>query len=285
MTTSLERRQVRIQDGTELSSRVGGRGAPVLLVHGFSGSAEAWPEALIEGLLGHFRVVAVDLVGHGGSARPTDPDRYRIDRVVADLVAVQDALVGSPAAWIGYSMGGRVALAAALLAASSVSALVLEGATPGLVDPEVRARRRSSDAARAAALDAGGIGAFVDDWLAQPLFATQRSLPASVRRRQREGRLAQDPRALAACLKGLGSGSQPPYWDALDEVSVPTLLVTGGRDTKFCEVASAMEARMPHARHKVVPGVGHAVHLEATSAWLEVALPFLADLPPAARGS
>ena len=172
-------------------------------------------------------------------------------------------------------MGGRVVLAGALLAAAHLSTFVLEGASPGLADPVARARRRAADAARADALDAGGIDAFVDEWLAQPLFATQRSLPAPVRRLQREGRLGQDPAALAACLRGLGSGSQPPFWDALGDVGVAGLLLTGALDAKFCEVASAMAVRMPRTRHEVVPGAGHAVHLEATAAWLQAVVPFL----------
>jgi 2-succinyl-6-hydroxy-2,4-cyclohexadiene-1-carboxylate synthase len=177
-------------------------------------------------------------------------------------------------------MGARVALAAAARRTAPLRALVLESGSPGLAGGERRQARSRADGARAAMLERDGIEPFVDAWLAQPLFRSQRALPESIRRSERERRLAQDPRALAACLRGLGTGSQPSFWAELGRIAVPTLLVTGRRDRKFDALAEAMAERLPGARRSRIAGAGHAVHLERPNAWLAVVSAFLKGTIP-----
>jgi 2-succinyl-6-hydroxy-2,4-cyclohexadiene-1-carboxylate synthase len=102
------------------------------------------------------------------------------------------------------------------------------------------------------------VAAFLDDWLAGPLFAT---LPAEAAGRQE--RLANTAEGLASALRRLGTGAQEPLWDRLGELRPPVLLVAGERDPKFAGIAREMAAAIgPTARVVVVPGAGHAVHLE-----------------------
>jgi 2-succinyl-6-hydroxy-2,4-cyclohexadiene-1-carboxylate synthase len=75
---------------------------------------------------------------------------------------------------------------------------------------------------------------------------------------------------LAAALRGLGTGVMPSLWDRLGELGVPVELVVGERDDKFRAIAGRMEAALADARLHVVPGAGHAVHLEAPEAVVEV---------------
>ncbi|MCL6432137.1 MAG: alpha/beta fold hydrolase [Anaerolineae bacterium] len=82
---------------------------PLLLLHGFTGSAETWTPFLPAFTM-HLRVIAVDLLGHGRSDAPEDPQRYRMERCVEDLLALLDCLGVAQAGVLGYSMGGRVAL-------------------------------------------------------------------------------------------------------------------------------------------------------------------------------
>lgn len=274
-----QRRTVGANDGLPLSALVSGSGTgpPLLLLHGFTGSAEAWGDSLLDRLAAtHRRVVAMDLLGHGESDRHHDPARYRLDRVIADVEAVQRSLIGEPAIWIGYSMGGRIALAAAALNVAPQRGLVVESGSPGLDDPEHRRMRARSDEDWARVLESDGIGVFVDRWLAQPLFSTQRSLPPEIRAGERERRLAQDPRALAACLRGLGSGVQPSVWSRLGGVDVPTLLIVGALDAKFRHISRTMSALVPEVRRAEVPGVGHAVHLESPGGWTSAVEPWSA---------
>lgn len=250
-------------------------GPPVLLIHGFTGSVEAWGEAIVEGLARRGPLLAVDLPGHGESEAPSDAGRYAMDRIVSDLVEVLDRAGAGAADWVGYSMGGRIALAAAVLQPGRVRRLVLEGASPGLADGSERIRRRRQDERIAHRIEADGIEAFVDFWMSRPLFASQERLPAALLWNARRLRLRNRPAALAAVLRGLGTGSQPSFWERLAEVEAPTLLVTGELDRKFEPVARDMAERFPRAKHRIVPDAGHAVHLESPRGWLESVVPFL----------
>jgi 2-succinyl-6-hydroxy-2,4-cyclohexadiene-1-carboxylate synthase len=266
----MTRVRVRVRSGLSLHADVFGKGPPLLLLHGFTGSAAAWGERILSGLAEARRVIAVDLPGHGRSDAPDGPEGYALPALVEDLCDVLDELRAPAADWVGYSMGGRVALGAAVLAPERVARLVLEGASPGLATEEERAARREQDEALARRIETSSIEAFVDEWVALPIFASQRRLSERVRAAERERRLGNDPRALAACLRGLGTGSQPSFWERLPEVRAPVLLLTGEEDTKFTGIAAQMSGRLPNARAAVVSVAGHCVHLEAPEPWLEV---------------
>lgn len=272
-------KRVRMRDGRSLSVLEQGKGAPALLVHGFTGSHAAWRPEVIEGLAEHLRVLAVDLIGHGVSDRPHDPTRYALPTVVDDLCDVLDAYDVPRAVWIGYSMGARIALGAGVLQPERVKSLVLESASPGLESEAERAQRRTADAALAAQLELGGIERFVGAWMRQPLFATQTRLPARLRVSQRDGRMRNDPHALAACLRGLGTGAQPSFWEELSTIECPALLIAGSLDEKFRMLAGRMAAALPNPRIAIVEGAGHAVNLEHPKAYLEAVRAFLNPQP------
>ena len=254
-----------------------GGDTPVLLLHGFTGCAEAWGEGILAGLARRRAVLAVDLPGHGESPRSADPDRYGFNGVLADLLEILDRENVASADWVGYSMGGRLSLGAAVLHPDRVRRLVLESTSPGLATPEERSRRRRFDEGLARKLESEGMERFVDAWMGQPLFASQVQLPGTIFRDARRRRLRNDPGSLAACLRGMGTGSQPSYWDRLPEVMAETLLLTGALDEKYEGLARKMALRIPAARHVSAPDAGHAVHLEAPRAWLDSVLPFLSQ--------
>lgn len=270
--------RIVLPDGVGLRVVTEGRGEkpPVLLVHGFTGSVKAWGEDLIGALAGSGRrVVAVDLPGHGGSDVPAEPERYAMERVVKDLCRVLDDLEIRRTDWIGYSLGGRVALGAAVLRPERTRRLVLEGASPGIADPEEASARRRADEALAEAILSEGMEPFVDAWMDKPLFRTQRRLPEERLARERRRRLSCDPEGLANTLRGLGTGRQPSFWDALPEIRVPTLLLAGAEDEKYTRIAREMGARIPDAAHVSIPEAGHTVHLERPGAWLREVVAFL----------
>ena len=223
----------------------------IVLLHGFTLTGRSW-EPVLAWLSGS-EPVALDLRGHGTArdARPID-----FPSVVGDVVAVAPA----GATLCGYSLGGRVALRAALDHPGRFGRLVLVGTSPGIADAVQRAARRAADDALAARVDGMTMETFAREWGALGLFATQ---PAGVSEFAHADRLRNDPRALADALRGLGAGVMEPMWDRLHELDMPVTLAAGERDPKYVDIARAMAERIPGAEVAVVAGAGHAAHLEA----------------------
>jgi 2-succinyl-6-hydroxy-2,4-cyclohexadiene-1-carboxylate synthase len=235
---------------------------PLVLLHGFTGSAASWGAHLETFAAAGLRVVAFDLLGHGASSAPDDPERYRVERCQEDVCAALGMLGVGPgeAILLGYSMGGRLALYLGF--SGYFRALVLESASPGLASSGERERRRASDELLAARIERDGMAAFVASWEQLPLFASQQALPAAVRAHLRSQRLQNRPGGLANSLRGMGTGSQPALHERLPMLDLPVLLLAGGLDTKFSALARQMDRMLPRARLEIIPGAGHTIHLE-----------------------
>jgi 2-succinyl-6-hydroxy-2,4-cyclohexadiene-1-carboxylate synthase len=269
--------------GVRLRVATAGSGEPLLCLHGFTGSWETW-WPLFAPLASSYRLVMPDLLGHGGSDAPADPTRYGMFETVADLAALMQALGETQFSCLGYSMGGRIALSIACLLGQRIRHLILESASPGLETEEERSQRRASDEALAVRIERDGIAAFVREWEAHPLFASQRRLPQEVQVKQRAIRLRQRPEGLAGSLRGIGTGSQPSWWDHLRTCTVPVMLVTGAWDEKYSAIARRMQSLLPNARHVVVEQAGHAVHLEQPHEYVRIVANFLRTAPDNSTG-
>jgi len=238
---------------------VPGAMADLVLLHGFTQTGRSW-QPIAHALAGRYRALAPDLPGHGDFAERRPASFAACDAYLRALMRGQSTLAG-------YSMGGRIALHAALSLGPLVERLVLIGASPGIADPAERAARAAADAALADRIEAIGIDAFVREWGAQPLFA---GMPRGVAELAEEDRRSNSASGLAAALRGLGTGVMPPLWERLGELTIPVELVVGERDEKFRAIASRMETVLPDARTHVVEGAGHAVHLEAPDRVVEL---------------
>ncbi|WP_213423593.1 2-succinyl-6-hydroxy-2,4-cyclohexadiene-1-carboxylate synthase [Bhargavaea massiliensis] len=235
-------------------------GEPLVLLHGFTGSSASWTVFADE--LGAFRLIMPDLTGHGETEAPEAPGRYAMAEQVADLDALFTRLGLARFSLLGYSMGGRIAIGYAAAHPEKVSRLILESTSPGLRTEEERLERRESDGKLAAFIEREGIRAFTDRWENVPLFASQKQLPAHVKQRVRNGRLGNDPAGLAGSLRGIGTGSQPSYWESLERYGMPVTLITGALDNKYVNIAKDMSRRLPDVHHVNVPDAGHTVHVE-----------------------
>jgi len=252
------RRQV---NGVDLHIEILGSGSPLVLLHGFTGSAASWKKHSAVFSYQH-RVIAVDALGHGLSVAPTGPHRYAMSQVAADLVALFDQLDIKQAALLGYSMGGRMALYFALTFPHRISKLILESGSPGLKTAPERLARQQSDNALADRIEREGVPAFVEYWEELPLWQSQAQLPAATRLAQREQRLHNSALGLANSLRGVGTGAQESLWERLPTLSLPTLLIVGELDQKFQGVARQMQEKIPRTQLAVISGAGHTVHLE-----------------------
>jgi len=249
-------------EGVEIHALVdsgsGSAEPPIVVLHGFTGSAESM-EPAIAPLRGARDIVSVDLVGHGRSEAPADIEHYTMESCVAQLAGLLDDLALGRPHLVGYSMGGRVALSfCARHPEGALSALTI-GASPGIFDAEARAARVRADEALADRILSAGLEAFVDEWMAKPLFASQR-------------RLGSD---FALSLRGMGSGAMPPL--ELAASKVPLCFVAGGEDAKFSALAREMSSRLEGASCEILPEAGHAAHLENPRAFGQVACRFFAS--------
>ncbi len=248
-------------------------GDPVFVLHGFTGNIESMRPA-IDPLAEHFEVFAIDLIGHGRSSAPADLEPYRMASCVEQLVAVMGALDRGAAHFLGYSMGGRVALSLCAAAPGRVLSALLVGASPGLRDAQEAKARRESDEVLARRIEEEGLAAFVDHWMSIPLFASQQRLGEAALARARAERLRCDPQGLAMSLRGMGTGSMPPLHGALGDMRMPIGLVAGELDAKFRALATRMSEALPRGECLVIEDAGHAAHIERPGAFARAALRF-----------
>lgn len=238
---------------------------PFVLVHGFTQNAACmrpFASHLDRALKGSCRsgaIAMIDAPGHGASAH---------DR--ADLVDAASLLMeaGGDGHYVGYSMGGRMLLHAALLFPERFRSLTLIGATAGIPAGSERAARLVADAQLAERLESGGLEAFLEFWLGLDLFA---SLPTDAA--MREERLTNRVGGLASSLRQCGTGNQFPLWEHLVGINVPVQVIAGASDAKFTALGQRMVEALPNARFASVPG-GHAVHSEAPVAVAELVADF-----------
>lgn len=251
-----------------------GTGEPLALLHGFTGSAVSWQNAIAT-LSTRFRVIAVDLPGHGLTDSPADVRRYEMPAVAGDLIELLESLNATPAHWLGYSMGGRLALYLAIHHPKAVRSLILESASPGLANPEERVARQKQDTVLANHIEQDGIPAFVAHWEHLPLFSSLDRLPPGAQAELREQRLTNSPLGLANSLRGMGTGIQPPLWDRLEMLGLPVLQIVGRLDDKFVTINRAMTEKFPDAQLAVVSYAGHIIHLEQPKEFFRLVCRFL----------
>lgn len=273
---------LEVADGLEYAFDIQGQaanpGRTALLLHGFTGSGAQW-QGFSHELVPSWRVILPDLLGHGASSAPADIALYRMEAAAGHLALLLDQQAGEPVHLLGYSMGGRLALYVALAYPERVRSLVLESASPGLITEAERTARRAADEALADRILVQGMQAFVRDWEALPLFASQSSLPAEVKLQQHNLRLANRSVGLAGSLRGMGTGAQPSLWDRLGALTCPVLLVVGERDARFSAINQRMLERIPNVALAVIPDAGHAPHLEQPAWFSQQVCEFWAQLP------
>lgn len=246
----------------------GGGDPPVLLLHGLFGAAQNWG-AVQRRLSTRHRVLAMDLRSHGASPRGA----MDYPALAADVAETLEAHGATPAAVLGHSMGGKVAMVLALTRPGQVSRLVVADIAPVAYPPALRGyveamravpphpglSRREADAALAAAVPEAGIRAF----LLQNLRFEGGGPPA--------WRLGLEEIAAGMpVIEGfpdLAGASYPG----------PTLVLGGERSTYIRpEHHDRFRALFPAARFATVPGAGHWVHAENPEGFLALVEPFLA---------
>lgn len=242
--------------------------ARFVFLHGFTQTHHHWHAAarlLADRVDPDATLAFVDLPGHGLASDDLDG---AIDRVGPRLIEL-----AGRGTYIGYSMGGRIALAAAATRDPRIEQLVVIGATPGITDTPERVERRRLDEERAQHVARVGVDAFLEEWLAMPMFA---GLPDDhVGLAHRRGNTVA---GLAHSLRAYGTGAQTPLWDALAAIEIPVLVLAGELDVKFAEIGARMAELLPRSTFAAVPDAGHAAHTERPLATIALITRWLSDL-------
>ena len=254
--------------GARLVYDVAGNGPAVVLIHGFGLDMRMWdPQA--GPLAARFRVVRYDCRGFGASG-PLDPGVPYTH--AGDLVALLDHLDIGEAVLAGLSFGGRVALQTALAAPARVRGLALLDAVVDGVPWDPTSACALDEVARR--VQAGGVLAGREAWLAHPLFAAARQRPdlaaalaAMVAGYPGQHWLGQDPHRQ----------SRPPI-DMLEGIAVPALVAVGQRDVPgFREMSAVLARRIPGAAYHVVADAGHMVSMEQPAAVNDLLVSFVQE--------
>jgi 2-succinyl-6-hydroxy-2,4-cyclohexadiene-1-carboxylate synthase len=245
-----------------LSGRSFGSGPSATFIHGFTQTSQSW-ETVATHLSAQLHCTLLDAPGHGQSVNG--------DRTLSQCG--DDIAHSMPAGiLVGYSMGARMALHTALQHPEHVTHLVLVSGTAGITSDPERKQRIDSDTAMASRIEAIGVPAFINEWLALPMFS---GLTAETS--QRAQRLTNTARGLADSLRYAGTGTQVPLWDQLGELRIPVLLIAGEKDTKFVTLSQQMHERIATSTLAIIKNAGHSVHLEATSDFVQRVAEWLYD--------
>ncbi len=229
----------------------------LVLLHGFTHTGATWGP-VIRALGERYSPIAPDIRGHGSASEREPVD---LESVIDDIDHIVE---GERLTLVGYSMGGRIALHAALMLGGRIERLVLIGASPGIADKIERRNRLLADEALARWIATeSSIEKVARRWEKTPVLEGQ---PPKVARLVHANRLLNTPAGLARALRGLGTGVLPSAWEHLGELQIPVVLVVGERDEKFQAVAEQMAALIDWCEVVTVPNTGHAVHLEDPAA-------------------
>lgn len=218
----------------DIGPREGGR--PIVLLHGFSSNRkENWQRL---GWYGAFerkniRFIAPDMRGHGESDKLHAPDAYAREALVGDVFALLDHLNIAKADVLGFSLGARVALGAALAEPKRVDLLILGGVGGRLFEPPLAGNPM------AAAMEAENI-----DAISEPLLRSFR---------QFADEQGEDRKALAALSRAV---HVPITRELVAGVANETLVVAGSRDVLAGDPGELARA-MPNAKAVTLPGCDH----------------------------
>lgn len=247
-----------------LWSKHDGIGPKIVLVHGFTQTHQCWGDLVVDLAVDH-EVVAVDAPGHGHSSN-----------LMVDLKDGASLLgeTGGHATYLGYSMGARLCLHLALTQPHLVKALILISANGGIEDDVLRHDRVLVDGERARQLESGGIAAFLDAWLKQPMFEGLPEHALFV-----EARSTNTVAGLASSLRLAGTGSQEPTWNRLHALNMPVLIIAGKNDPAYVSQAQRFGKEIgDSATVELIANAGHAAQLEQPEAFLAVVRPWLDSL-------
>jgi 2-succinyl-6-hydroxy-2,4-cyclohexadiene-1-carboxylate synthase len=258
-------------NGLNIHLEVRGTGKPVVCLHGFSENLGTWDSIELDG----FQLILVDMPGHGSTEKPSALQPYKLLTLLETLHDLIKQLELGQHSMMGYSMGGRIALAYTLQYPREIAKLILESVSYGECGEHSREKRRRDDAVLAEDIRQNGIEWFESYWSGLEIFKTQARLPEEVRARIKKHRLQNEPYALANTLLESGQGTFPCLKDRVAELMMPVLFISGELDPKYQKISREFSHLNARIIRQTISGVGHNTHLEDPQTFQAVVSEFL----------
>lgn len=256
----------KIQSGDDKSPTL-------LFLHGFSNSSEEWL-FLKNKLNPNLNIYALDFLGHGNSSSPREVSYYKTDSLNIQLNKIVSELNPKSLILVGYSMGGRAALSYWNQFPDKVNGLILESSTAGIEDEVAKKERKSADNQYCKRIVKNGIEWFANDWLNKPVFSTikqNKSLYNSLIEKKKKNNVI----GLINSLRGFGTGVMPSYWNTINRIDIPVLLMAGQLDEKFVEINKKMNTLIKSSVLEIIPNCGHNIHLEKPGIFINLVNKYL----------
>lgn len=253
--------------GIEIFFEDSGAGPPVVLGHSFLCSGKMWGDQ-VPALCAKFRVINPDLRGHGRSGHVTRS--FSLYDALSDAIAVLDRLGIERATWCGLSIGGMVALRAALTHPDRVAGLILLDTDAG---PET-GLRKFKFRAMGAGVQVVGFRPFLTS-IARLMFGatTRRQNPTLVSEWKKQFASVHVPSALR-CLEALMQ--RDSLLGRLDQIGAPTLVLVGEEDRSLpAPLSRRIHDRLRHSTFGLIPAAGHLSSLEQPAPVTDAILGFL----------
>jgi len=232
-------------------------GFPLLWLHGFMGTGDDWLD-LIQNHFSDYCNILINLPGHSGSAIPANlPFTDILDSLIKQLKhSGFDKFIP-----IGYSMGGRLAFQLQQHVPERIPALVFLSSAPGLKTKHERQQRILDDKALIDRLENIGFAEFLQEWYSAGLFGALKH-NSNLFTKLCHTRSHNDVKQLRLALAVMGNGALPSRWNRLQDILVPTLLMTGALDSKYCQLNQEIYQQISGSIHRLISDAGHAFHLE-----------------------
>ncbi len=238
----------------------------IIFLHGFLGSGSDWLP-MARQLSQDYCCMMVDLPGHGKASFEENPPNDGFFEQTVDALAELLKESASPKSYlVGYSMGGRLALALLLRYQELFTKTIIVSASPGLMTIEEQIKRQEHDEKVARKIERNFDG-FITAWYDQPLFSTLKH--HSIFKEVESERKINDPRNLALALRVLGTGRQGSQWEALQHNRVPVRLFAGEKDERYVEIGRQMVKLCPGSDLDIFPHCGHTLQLENKELFLD----------------
>ncbi|HKJ45518.1 MAG TPA: 2-succinyl-6-hydroxy-2,4-cyclohexadiene-1-carboxylate synthase [Balneolales bacterium] len=239
----------------------------LVMLHGFMGDSRSFNH-LLEPLSQFCNPITIDLLGHGSTNAPLNPDRYNFLEQLADLRTLFAELNLPPFFMHGYSMGGRLAIQFAVNYSDFLSGLILESTTFGIDDEEDIKSRLAEDKRRAESIEQN-YRQFVEDWNNAPLFKNKSEDSSERNQSLKKIQKNQKPHGLANSLRGFGTASMPSVKNQLQKIKCPVLLLSGAEDAKFSRIGKEMLEHINHSTHYIIGNSNHRVHIDNPDSYLQ----------------